>query len=215
MTEQQTNPEGIQLDAETILGALEANPDLQSQLQATLVTPSAVQSFLATEEGEKIIAPMKDSYASKAIEGFKAKTMPRLIEEEVAKLNPPETKEQRELQAMQQRLSAIEKDKQTLEQRAVAQGELSKLGLPTSFVDFVVGDSVEVTKHRVQNLEIEISNFVQNNTDQALRQYGAQTAPTVVDTAIGGKIEDPYSMTIEEATELFDKNPAKYQQLFG
>lgn len=215
MTDSTENQE-LQLTAETIMGALESNPELHSQLQASLVTPEAVQSFLQTDEGEKVIAPIKDQYASKAIEGFKAKTMPRLIEEEMAKLNPPETKEQRELQAMQQRLATIERDKQTLEQKAVAQNELSKLGLPASFTDFVVGDSAEVTKHRVQSLEIEISNFVQNNTDTALKNYGAQTTPSVVDTAKGvGDTSDPYSMSIAEATELANTNPAKFQQLFG
>ena len=210
------NTEGLNLEA--IIAATEANPDLQAQLQAQFVNPSTVQSFLGTEEGEKVIAPIKDQYATKAIEGWKNKNLDRIIQEKVAELNPPETKEQRELMAMQQRLAAIEKDKQALEQKAVASDELSKVGLPTSFTDFVVGDSVEVTKHRVQKLEIEISNFVKNNTDSALKDYGAKTTPSVVDTAVGSAGQtppDPYDMSIEEATELAETNPAKFKQLFG
>lgn len=217
MTDELTT-EGTGLDLDAILASTESNPELQAQLQAHFVNPSTVQSFLGTDEGEKVIAPIKDQYATKAIEGWKSKNLDRIIADKVSELNPPETKEQRELQAMQQRLAAIEKDKQALEQKAVASDELSKVGLPTSLTEFVVGDSVEVTKHRVQNLEIEISNFVKNNTDAALKNYGADSSPAVIDTANGAGAKpasDPYDMSIAEATELAETNPAKYKQLFG
>jgi len=212
MTDQLNN-----LGIEDILGIVEANEDIANQLQAKFVNTKTVETFLHTPEGEKVVAPIKDAYASKAIEGWKNKNLDRIIQEKVQELNPPESKEQRELQAMQQRLAAIEKDKQALEQQQVAAEELSKLGLPSNFASYIVGDSTEVTKHKAKSLEVEISNFVKQTTDTALQQYGAQTAPVNVDSATTQNYsnQDPYEMGVEEAIRLQNENPVLYAKLFG
>lgn len=212
MTDQLNN-----LGIEDILGIVEANEDIANQLQAKFVNTKTVETFLHTPEGEKVVAPIKDAYASKAIEGWKNKNLDRIIQEKVQELNPPESKEQRELQAMQQRLAAIEKDKQALEQQQIAAEELAKLGLPSNFASYIVGDSTEVTKHKAKSLEVEISNFVKQTTDTALQQYGAQTAPVNVDGATTQNYsdQDPYEMGVEEAIRLQNENPVLYAKLFG
>lgn len=214
MTEQ-LNDLGI----EDILGIVEANEEIANQLQAKFVNTKTVESFLHTPEGEKVVAPIKDAYASKAIEGWKNKNLDRIIQDKVNELNPPETKEQKELQAMQQRLATIEKDKQALEQQAVAAEELAKLGLPSNFASYIVGDSSEVTKHKAKSLEVEISNFVKQTTDTALQQYGAHTAPSNMDGATSATqktYEDPYKeMSVEDAIKLQNDNPVLYAKIFG
>lgn len=216
MTEQNTNqPE---FDINDILNIVESNEEVATQLQAKFVNPDTVKNFLHTPEGEKVVAPIKDAYASKAIEGWKSKNLDRIIQEKVQELNPPETKEQRELQAMQQRLAAIEKDKQMLEQQQVAAEELSKLGLPSSFSSYIVGDSTEVTKHKAKSLEVEISNFVKQTTDSAIQNYGAATSPSNVDTATATANQthdDPFEMGVEEASRLAAENPVLFAKMFG
>ncbi len=212
------NNQQVEFDINDILNIVETNEEVANQLQAKFVNPDTVKSFLHTPEGEKVVAPIKDAYASKAIEGWKSKNLDRIIQEEVQKLNPPETKEQRELQAMQQRLAAIEKDKQMLEQQQVAAEELSKLGLPSSFSSYIVGDSTEVTKHKAKSLEVEISNFVKQTTDTAIQNYGAATAPSNVDTATATAnktLDDPYEMGVEEASKLAAENPVLFAKMFG
>ncbi|MGZ7310536.1 hypothetical protein ACXWQL_09425, partial [Streptococcus pyogenes] len=61
------------LSVETVLGAIESNPELRKSVESQFLNKDTVGSFLETEAGKSIISPRLDQFASKAIESWKSK----------------------------------------------------------------------------------------------------------------------------------------------
>ena len=113
-------------------------------------------------------------------------------------------------------MAAVQKDKQMLEMRGVAQEALSKVGLPASLAGYVLSDNPEATKHKVAELDIEIQNIVSGIVDQKVSNIAAKAQPTNTDTmatSTGTQATKLTDLTVEEATELARTNPAKFRAL--
>lgn len=215
--EEQGQGQQVDLTPEVIVGAIESNPELAQAIQPHVLTKDAVSSFLKTDEGLGVVAPMIDQSVSKGINAWKEKNLENIVQERLAELNPAETPEQKQLKQMQAQMAAIQKDKQMLEMRGVAQEALAKAGLPASLAGYVLSDNPEAVKHKVSELDIEIQNIVSGLVDQKVAGIAAKAAPTNSDdlSNIGGPktVERLTDLTVEEATELARTNPAKYRQL--
>lgn len=215
--EEQGQGQQVDLTPEVIVGAIESNPELAQAIQPHVLTKDAVSSFLKTDEGLSVVAPMIDQSVSKGINAWKEKNLENIVQERLAELNPAETPEQKQLKQMQAQMAAIQKDKQMLEMRGVAQEALAKAGLPASLAGYVLSDNPEAVKHKVSELDIEIQNIVSGLVDQKVAGIAAKAAPTNSDdmSNIGGSktVERLTDLTVEEATELARINPAKYRQL--
>lgn len=215
--EEQGQGQEIELSPEVIVGAIEANPELAQAIQPHVLTKDAVSSFLKTDEGLGIVAPMIDQSVSKGINAWKEKNLENIVQERLAELNPAETPEQKQLKQMQAQMAAIQKDKQMLEMRGVAQEALAKAGLPASLAGYVLSDNPEAVKHKVSELDIEIQNIVSGIVDQKVAGIAAKAAPANTDDMSGlsgsKNVERLTDLTVEEATELARTNPAKYRQL--
>ncbi|CCJ09661.1 hypothetical protein BN19_007 [Streptococcus phage SP-QS1] len=218
------NPEGneqaqeqqIDLTPEVIVGAIEANPELAQAIQPHVLTKDAVSSYLQTDEGLGIVAPMIDQSVSKGINAWKEKNLENIVQERLSELNPAETPEQKQLKQLQAQMAAVQKDKQMLEMRGVAQEALSKVGLPASLAGYVLSDNPEATKHKVAELDIEIQNIVSGIVDQKVSNIAAKAQPTNTDTmatSTGTQATKLTDLTVEEATELARTNPAKFRAL--
>lgn len=215
--EEQGQGQQVELSPEVIVGAIEANPELAQAIQPHVLTKDAVSSFLKTDEGLGVVAPMIDQSVSKGINAWKEKNLENIVQERLAELNPAETPEQKQLKQMQAQMAAIQKDKQMLEMRGVAQEALAKAGLPASLAGYVLSDNPEAVKHKVSELDIEIQNIVSGIVDQKVAGIAAKAAPANTDdmSGLGGpkNVERLTDLTVEEATELARTNPAKYRQL--
>lgn len=218
------NPEGneqaqeqqIELTPEVIVGAIESNPELAQAIQPHVLTKDAVSSYLQTDDGLGIVAPMIDQSVSKGINAWKEKNLENIVQERLSELNPAETPEQKQLKQLQAQMAAVQKDKQMLEMRGVAQEALSKVGLPTSLAGYVLSDNPEATKHKVAELDIEIQNIVSGIVDQKVSNIAAKAQPTNTDTmatSTGTQATKLTDLTVEEATELARTNPAKFRAL--
>lgn len=218
------NPEGneqaqeqqIDLTPEVIVGAIESNPELAQAIQPHVLTKDAVSSYLQTDEGLGIVAPMIDQSVSKGINAWKEKNLENIVQERLSELNPAETPEQKQLKQLQAQMAAVQKDKQMLEMRGVAQEALSKVGLPASLAGYVLSDNPEATKHKVAELDIEIQNIVSGIVDQKVSNIAAKAQPTNTDTmatSTGTQATKLTDLTVEEATELARTNPAKFRAL--
>lgn len=228
MSEEQLNPQAQSqegagtgsvaegLSVETVLGAIESNPELKKTLTSQLLNKDTVNSFLDSEAGRSILSPRLDSFASKSIESWKAKNLEPIVQERLQELNPPETQEQVQLRQMQSQLKEIQAEKDRLAMQSVASSALAATGLPASLVDFVIGDSPEATKHNVNSLDVEINNLLSQRVDEKVKTLSAQAAPNNQDQGSSGKAGSAKSLndlTPQEAMDLYNKNPNEYMRL--
>ncbi|HDB3959362.1 TPA: DUF4355 domain-containing protein [Staphylococcus aureus] len=136
------------------------------------VSVDDVKGFLDTEEGKRFIQPELDRYHSKGLESWKEKNLEDLIEQEVRKLNPEQSEEQKRISALEQELEKRDAEAKREKLRSNALGKAQELNLPTSLVDRFLGDSDEDTEQNLKALKETFDKYVQKGVESKFKSSG-------------------------------------------
>ncbi len=110
------------------------------------VNVDTVKAFLETDEaGKTFLKSHTDSYTSKALATFKEKTMPGLIEEEIAKRNPPETPEQKEARQLKSDFAKLQSELKRKDLAGKLTQKLIADKMPVELVDFLIGEDEDTS----------------------------------------------------------------------
>lgn len=141
------------------------------------LTVQRVKDFLDThEDGQVLAKSISDQKVSKAIETFKEKTLPGLVEAEKEKirleLNPKETEDQKEIRLMKDKQGNLERQlkKQTLEN--IALSKLTEHKLPKEFASLVVDEDEEKTTARLDLLTKGTAAIIQSAIAEQFKAFG-------------------------------------------
>lgn len=134
-----------------------------------LVTPDRVSSFLDTEEGKKILQPKIDSHFTKGLDTWKNNNLEKLINDEIAKRNPQETPEQKQIRELTERLNKKEADekRQVVKNHALTYANGKKL--PVEIIDFFLGDNEENTTSNLTKLEEVLNKHITAAVEDRLK----------------------------------------------
>lgn len=212
-TRKETRKMTNELTLDQVQEFVKTSPEAQEALRSQFLTPDHVDSFLSTEDGKKFIQPKMDSYFTKGLNTWKQNNLQREIDDAVAKANPTATPEQRRIQELELKFQKAEKDTLFAQQRSTAFSLASEKGLPTSLVDYFVGESDSETRENINTYELEFKNALQVATEKVLAGAGTQTTPPNPEASqqvsAGKKFTD---MTHAERTALYQSNPKVYAQ---
>lgn len=86
------------------------NEEVQNYIGG-LITSDRVENFLNTEDGKKLLQPKLDKNFNKGLDSWKNNNLQKLIDDAVTKANPGETKEQKMIRELTERIDKAEKDK--------------------------------------------------------------------------------------------------------
>jgi hypothetical protein len=166
--------EDNKITLETVQNFFETNKDNAEvkEFANSFITGESVEVFLNSEEGRKMLQPKMDKHFSKGLETWKQNNLQGLIDEKVKELNPTETEEQKQLRALEDKLTAMEQEKNLASMKANATRELGSKGLPVGMADLLVADSQEVTRDRINMFEAEFKNAVKEEVAKRLKETG-------------------------------------------
>ncbi len=134
------------------------------------VTADRVNNFLDnTEEGKKIIQPKMDGHFSKGLESWKKNNLEKLISEEVAKRNPAETEEQKQIRELTERLNKKEADEKRQVVKNHALTHANSKNLPVDIIDYFLGDDEENTTQNLTKLEEVLNKQIAVAVEERLK----------------------------------------------
>lgn len=157
-------------------GQPQSEPSNAQGLQLTL---DVVQKFVnENDDAKKWLQSLTDSRVTEAIKTYEKKTLPKKLEEEIAKRYPPETPEQKQLRELQQKLEQIEQEKirETLRNKALSVA--TEKQLPTKLIDFFVGQDEETTLKNLSVFEEVFASAVQQAVEARFKEAGRQPQPS-------------------------------------
>ncbi|MCK0470885.1 DUF4355 domain-containing protein [Halalkalibacter sp. APA_J-10(15)] len=164
------------MNLEDIKKFLEENKD-QEEVKAYVeglskITPNGVTAFLETDEGKKLLQPRLDKYFTTGLETWKSNNLQKLVEEEVAKKNPSETPEQKEIRELKEKFAAIEQEKtrETLKNKALS--TLTEKKLPTFLLDYLIGNDEDSTNKSLTKFEETWNLQLQSVKEELLKENG-------------------------------------------
>jgi len=165
------------------------------------VTKDNVGEFV---EKNDIFKSYRDSFHTKGLETWKANNLKKLVDEEIAKVNPQETPEQKKIRELEQRLNeeAAARKKETLKNQAIK--KLTEKGLPADLTDYLIGQDEEATDQALSTYEKALENFKKSVTEGILKTKGR--APAQTDT-------EPQNIDVLIEKALKEGNNREYVKL--
>jgi hypothetical protein len=135
-------------------------------------TVDGVKGFLDTEEGKKLLQPRLDSHFTKSLETWRSNSLPKIISEEIAKANPSETPEQKEIRELKEKFANMENEKtrETLKNKALS--TLSEKKLPTFLLEQLIGNDENSTTESLTKFEEVWNSQLQSIKEDLLKENG-------------------------------------------
>ncbi|MDN0191174.1 MULTISPECIES: DUF4355 domain-containing protein [unclassified Bacillus (in: firmicutes)] len=186
------------------------NPSPTAQPGGGEITLDVVRNFVENnEQGKKWLQSFSDSRVTDAIKTYESKTLPKKLEEEIAKRFPPETEEQRQLRELQDKFQSLEQEKERETLRNKALSIATEKGLPTNLVDFFIGQDEAATEQNLGVLSEAFKTFQQNIVNEQFKQGGSTPPPS------GGAPTPLTHETIEKMTpDEINKNWDRIQEYY-
>ena len=171
----------LSLDIQMLAG--DTNPDLTPEPtpepappgngQGATLTLESVQAFLAENaEGKSYLQSFADTRVTDAIKTYETKTLPKKLEEEIAKRYPPESEEAKQLRDLKAQFEQSQKDAAREKLVNQALSTATEKSLPVKLVDFFVGDDADSTTTNLGVLEAEFNAAVQAEVDKRFKDGG-------------------------------------------
>lgn len=135
-------------------------------------TAEVVNSYLDSQEGVKLLQPRLDSHFSKGLQTWKDNNLSKLIDEEVAKRNPGETPEQKEIRELKAQLEQDKAERLKEKLTNVAMKKANELGLPLDLVQHFIGADEDSTNSNLENFNSAFQTALQTQVDSKFKQNG-------------------------------------------
>lgn len=175
--------------------ALEGYKDTQDYKDyiAGLVTDDSVRAYLDTDAGKKLIQPILDKNFTKGLETFKEKSLPALVNAEVAKRNPAQDPKDAEIEKMKQQIADLQAADTKKALTIKAQSIAADKKLPADLVSYFIGSDEDSTASNIDTF--------------------GKAFTTAVDAAVSDKLKDTSYVPPDSKTEPLDGVTRSFMEL--
>lgn len=135
-------------------------------------TAEAINVYLDSQEGAKLLQPRLDSYFSKGLQTWKDNNLNKLIDEEVAKRNPGETPEQKEIRELKAQIENDRNEREKEKLTNIAMKKANELGLPLDLVNHFIGTDENTTISNLEDFNKLYQESIQTQVDAKFKQNG-------------------------------------------
>ena len=153
--------------------------EIQAYLQGLYpLTVEGVQKFInENKDARSFFDSEKDKHSTKSLETWKTNNLTKLINEAVAKANPQETPEQKQIRELTERLNKKEADekRQVIKNFALTHANSKKL--PVEILDYFLGDSEDTTTANLTKLEEIFNKHITEAVEQRIKGGGNYVPP--------------------------------------
>jgi len=165
----------------------------------------------------KSLKSVFDAGVAKALDTFKEKTLPGLVEDEVTKRNPPETEEQKQIRQLREQIEQERKERNKEKQINLAYSIAKEfenekgIKIPDKMLRRYIGANEEETRTNIEELVEEYEAPIKTSVESEIAKRFKGDPP---------KSGDPTKKKIEEYTEdelaaLEKTNPIKLDELIA
>lgn len=155
---------------------------------------------------------VKDKHASKSLETFKTKTLPKLIDEEIKKRNPEKSDIELKLEKLEAELERErnEKKREQLSKKALSLATEKKI--PTQIVDYFLGEDEETTIKNLEVFEKTMKTYVDSKVQERIKD-SSYTPPS--GDGDGKKVtkDDFNKMSYSERLKIKQDDSNLYEEL--
>ena len=154
------------------------NEDVQSFVkELNPLNLERIKGFVGeNEDGKKWLQSETDNKVTKAIETFKERTLPGLVDAEKekirAELNPKETDEQKKIRELTESQNKLQKELRFKELLNNAKDYMTEKGLPASLTKYFIGEDEDSTIRNIDLLAGEYSKAVNTKVEAAFKGNG-------------------------------------------
>lgn len=153
---------------------IEDSADVDEVVSKSYLNLDNFKAKLEEADFKSFMDSEKDKHSSKAIqtalENFKNKDMQKLIDAEVMKrTGKNESPEQKKIRELEEQFANLQKQKVHAEMVSKYKDVLTEKQIPTSLIDFILGDDDEVTKANIDLFENSMKQYIDNKVQERIK----------------------------------------------
>lgn len=138
-----------------------------------VVSLETAKAFLnENEDGKKLVQSLNMTSNNKALESFKANTMPGLIEDAIKVANPKETDSEKQIRILSENQSKLEASIKKKDLLATALKYATKKGIPVEHLDRFIGEDEETTQANLESFESSFNTRLADAVDERFKTGG-------------------------------------------
>ena len=180
---------------------------------AGFLSADTINPFLDTEDGKKLLQPKIDKHFTKGLETWKANNLNTLIETELAKRNPAETPEAKQIRELNDKLTNMEKATQREKLKNMAIKGLNEKGLPVGLADYFSVDTEDGVTEIVSFLDTQWKSAIENTVNERLK---GKTPPAGANTGDGELTKDKIArMSVKDRMKIYNETPEIWKKIMG
>lgn len=198
---------------------IDDSTDIDEVVSKSYLTLDNFKFKLDESEFKSFMDSEKDKHSSKAIatalENFKTKDMPKLIDAEVLKrTGDNETPEQKQIRELQQQFEALQKEKTHAEMVSKYKDVLNEKKIPSQLVDFLLADDEDITNANIDLFENSMKAFVDAKVEERMKDSSYTPPESKEDTKAITK-EAFLKMDLFEQSKFANENPDLYKEIMN
>lgn len=135
-----------------------------------------IKAYLENEDGKRLLQPKLDSYFTKGLETWQQNNLQKLIDEEVSKLNPDQTPEQKRIKELEDYVAQKERESLLQTNKNTALSHLNEKKLPSTLVDILISDDEAITMKNLSVFEEVFTNQLKQAVDEQVKERIGQSS---------------------------------------
>lgn len=165
------------------------------------------------DEVKRWLDSIKDKHASKSLETWKSNHLEKIIQDEIKKANPQKQDWEIELEKVKAELEKerTEKKREQLSKKALSIA--SEKNIPTSIVDYFLGQDEESTIENLGKFEQAMKTYVDVKVQERIKSSSYTPPSSDGDTGKGLTKDDFKKMSYSDRLKLKQDDSALYDEL--
>ena len=155
--------------------------ELLDTLRGKFVNAEAVEAFLETDEGRRLLQPRLDRYFAKGLKTWQENNLEKevqaRVEAKIKELYPDETPEGKKLRELEKKIEEAERRRIQSELKSLVTTEAHAKGLPVELAQFAVAGDEETTRENLAKIEAVFKAAVQEAVKAKFKDLGRDVEP--------------------------------------
>ena len=155
--------------------------ELLDTLRGKFVNAEAVETFLETDDGRRLLQPRLDKHFTKGLKTWQEnnleKELQTRVEAKIKELYPDETPEGKKLRDLEKKFEEAERRRIQSELKSLAIAEATAKGLPVDLVQFAIAGDEETTRENLAKIETAFKAAVQEAVKGKFKEHGRDVEP--------------------------------------
>jgi len=155
--------------------------EILETIRGKFVTTEAVEGFLESDDGKRLLQPRLDKYFTKGLKTWQENNLDKevqtRVDAKIKELYPDETPEGKKLRELEQKIEESERRRIQSELKSMVVAEATERNLPVDIARFAIAGDEETTRENLAKIDAAFKTAVAEAVKGKFKEHGRDMEP--------------------------------------